>query len=141
MPAQATNTPIAQPPAASTRLSVASCRTRRNRGRAERAANRHLTLARGRAREQQVRDVRAGNHQHESDRDKERQQSAARVLHHVVLERDDADVHVGGLVLGVLGAELARDPVRSACACSNVTPGASRPNTVKNVKLRGGPTA
>ena len=80
--------------------------------RTERATNRHLTFARGRPREEQVRDVGTRNDEHESNRNEERQQSAAGVLHHIFLERDDPDVHVGGLVLGVLGAKLARDPAQ-----------------------------
>ena len=110
-PPSASTRPRTPPAAASTRLSVASCRTRRQAARAERGAQRHLVLTRGRARQQQVRHVGARDEQHERHRAHERDERRPRVLDDVVLERHDADAHVGRLVFGVLLAELARDAV------------------------------
>ncbi len=78
---------------------------------AERAAQGNLALAAGRASEQQVCDVGAGDQQQEADGDEEHHQRAPRVLDDILLQRNDPDAHVSGLVLGMLRAKLSRDAV------------------------------
>ena len=90
---------------------MASWRRTRTAGGAERAAHRNLALAAGRPREQQVCDVGARDQQHEADRDEERHERPPRVLDDILLQRNDPDVHVPGLVHGVLRAKLSRDSV------------------------------
>ena len=85
-----------------------------------------------------MRDVGARNEQHESHGAEERQERRPRVLDDVVLQRHDADAHVRRLVYGMLLPQLPGDAVHLGLRLSKVTPGFSRPKTVKNVRFRGG---
>ena len=83
--------------------------------------------------QQQVGHVGAGDEQHHSHRAEDEQRRAG-VLHHVVVQRDGADSRRFDAACS-LNSERNCSAIEfiSACACSMVTFGASRPNTVKKV--------
>ena len=110
------------PASDSSRLSVSSWRTSRNRPAPMRGANRRARArARRFAREQQVRDVRAGDEQDERDRALHDEQHAPVASHEVIVQRVDLHVALQPVRLVVRRSRPRagrRRPARASCPAS-----------------------
>ena len=123
---QATASPAAPPSAESTRLSMTSCRTSRNRVAPSEVAERKLRAPPEAARHQQAREVHAGNDEHHRDDGHQESKRGPSFHDQVVVQRGDE--YAVAFVERILRARAARRSTAiSARAASIVTPGFSRP--------------
>jgi hypothetical protein len=138
MPVPAIRSPTMPPPAASTRLSVDSWRSSRPRlapSAPRTAISRSRTVARARSRCATFAHAMTSTNPTAANSAR----SAGRACFTTSSWSGTTRICMPAASWTACSARSCRAiSVKSACACAKVTPGLSRPNTVKNVKLRGG---